>query len=79
MVNKETALNLRKQFAVQKCAGKDFGKAYIANSVTLATRVRVDILKATAKHYATEGEEMYVSAFSSRPMLHVRPKEEGRR
>jgi hypothetical protein len=79
MANREIALNVRKQFSVQKRAGKDFGKAYIANSVTLATRVRVDILKAMAKQYATEGVEMYVSAFSSRPMLHVRPKEEGGR
>jgi hypothetical protein len=79
MANREIAIKVQKQFAVEKRAGKDFGKAYVANSVTLATRVRVDILKAMAKHFATEREEMYVSAFASRPMLHVRPKEVGKR
>ncbi len=58
----------------QKKAGQDFGKVYIANSVTLATRVRVDIMRLIAKKFSTEREELFVMAFSSRPILHVRTK-----
>ena len=47
--------------------------------MTLGTRVRVEIMKAMAKCFANEKEIMYVSAFSSRPMLHLRPKESGSR
>jgi hypothetical protein len=45
----------------------------VANSVCLATRVRVDILKAIAKQFSdSSGEIMYVSAYMSRPVLHIR-------
>lgn len=75
----DLALKLRKQFAAKKKAGQDFGSTYLVNSVTLGTRVRIEILKAMAKCFASEQEIMYVSAFSSRPLLHVRPKETGSR
>ena len=75
----DLALRIRKQFAVKKRGGADFGKVYLANSVTLGTRVRVDILKAMAKCFTTEREIMYVSAFTSRPLLHVKQKEAGAR
>ena len=51
----------------------------MSNSVTLGTRVRIEILKAMAKCLGSNSETMYVSAFSSRPLLHVRPKETGSR
>ena len=60
----ELAGRLRKQFATKKKAGTDFGRTYIANSVTLGTRVRIEILKAIAKNCVGEREIMYVSAFS---------------
>jgi hypothetical protein len=47
----------------------------MANSVTLGTRVRIEILRAVAKSFASDGEVMYVTAFTSRPLLHVRPKD----
>jgi hypothetical protein len=47
--------------------------------VTLGTRVRIEIIKAMAKCFANEKEIMYVSSFSSRPMLHLRLKESGSR
>ena len=40
------AAKIRKQFAAKKRGGHDFGKIYMANSTTLGTRVRVEILKA---------------------------------
>jgi len=52
---------------------------FIANSVTLATRVRIEILKALAKLLTTESEDAYVQSFSSRPMLHYQSKEHIRR
>jgi hypothetical protein len=45
----------------------------MANSVTLATRVRVEILRAVARQFSTKGgEEMYVTAYTSRPVLHIK-------
>ena len=79
MNSSELATRIRKQFAAKKKAGHDFGRVYLANSVTLGTRVRIDILKAMAKCFAGEKEIMYVSAFTSRPLLHVKPKEAGSR
>ena len=69
------ASRLRKLFAVKKRGGHEFGKIYVANSVTLGTRVRVEILKAMAKCLASDKEAMFVSAFASRPLLHVKPKD----
>ena len=73
---RELALKLRQEFAAKKKAGEDFGRIYLANSVTLATRVRVDIMKAMAKKFTTEREDMFVVAFASRPVLQVRSKEQ---
>jgi hypothetical protein len=71
----DLATKIRKQFAAKKKGGHDFGKIYMCNSVTLGTRVRIEILKAMAKNLAGDKETMYVSAFASRPMLHVRSSE----
>ncbi len=74
--SRDLAMKIRKQFA-QKKKETDFGRVFIANSVTLGTRVRVDILKAMAEHYSTDKETLSVSAFISRPVLHVKSKEGG--
>jgi hypothetical protein len=50
MKNRKVALAIRRQFTVKRRTGGDFGRLWIANSVTLATRVRIDILKAMVKH-----------------------------
>ena len=75
----ELAVKIRKQFAAKKKSGHDFGRVYLANSVTLGTRVRIEIMRVMAKCCANDNEIMHVSAFSSRPMLHVRPKKTGGR
>ena len=77
--SREMAFRIRKEFVVGKRSEGYTGRIFIANSVTLATRVRVDILKAIAKKYASDKEIMSVSAFVSRPVLHVRSKEGGSR
>lgn len=47
----------------------DFANLYFSNSVTQATRVRIEILKALAKKLTTETESAYVQGFISRPVL----------
>ncbi len=44
----------------------------MANSVSLSTRVRVDIMKAMAKKISDKTMTAHVAAYSSRPILHVR-------
>ena len=74
MESRELARGIRKKFAEKKRAGDDFGKVFIANSVSLGTRVRIDILKAIAKKYTNEKQDFHVAAFSSRPVLQVKEK-----
>ena len=74
MDNKELARKIRKQFAAKRKAGEDFGRVFVTNSVSLATRVRVDILKVIARLNSTEKEECYVTAYNSRPVMHIKQK-----
>ena len=53
----------------------NFQGLFVANSVTLSTRVRIEILKALAKRLMTVDEEAFVQSFSSRPMLHYQARE----
>ena len=74
-----TARKVRKEFAAKKKAGVDFGKVFLTNSVSLATRVRVDILKAIARMNSSEKEDFYVASYASQPIIHVKQKgNEGR-
>ena len=69
----EVATKIRKAFAEQrKKDPKIFGRLYIANSVSLSTRVRVDIMKAVAKKLTNKVVVAHVAAYSSRPILHVK-------
>jgi len=72
-----SAIAIRKAFADRKKAGEDFGRLFLANCVGLATRVRVDILKAIAKRCTEGNDTAFVVAFTSRPMLHIRTTETG--
>jgi hypothetical protein len=45
---------------------------FVSNSVSLATRVHVDILKAIARKLTNTQDLAYVAGFTSRPMLHIR-------
>jgi hypothetical protein len=69
----EVAIAIRKSVAEKRKADvKTFGRLYIANSVSLSTRVRVDIMKAIAKKLTNKEVNAHVAAYSSRPILHVR-------
>ena len=52
-----------------------FGRMFVANSVTLATRVRSDILKVIAGKCSNDREDFFVIGFTSRPVLSVRRKD----
>ena len=43
---REIATKIRKHFINMRKVGHNFGRVYLVNSVTLATRVRIDIMKA---------------------------------
>jgi hypothetical protein len=79
MSSKETAIKIRRSFAQKKKAGQDFGRVYITNCVTLATRVRIEILKAMSKKFASDNTEMFVMGYASRPVLHVKSKNPNQR
>ena len=73
-----SASEVRKAFAdKRKREGKDFtlGRVFMANCVGLATRVRVDVLKALALKLASPTQDAYVTPFTSRPMLHLKGKD----
>ena len=48
----------------------NFKGLFIANAVTLATRVRIEILRAISKTLISDDTESFVQGFSSRPLLH---------
>ena len=72
--DRETAIKIRKDFAAKKKGGHDYGRLGIFNSVTLATRVRIEILWAMAKKIQNEKETATVLGYSSRPTLQVKDK-----
>ena len=72
MESRELAMEIRKKYAAKRRDGEDFGKLFLANSVTLGTRVRVDILKAMANKFTTPDLTIQVSNFVARPVLQLR-------
>ena len=73
--SKDTAILIRKEFAKKKKGGVDYGRLGIFNSVTLATRVRIEIMWAMAKSPGNESEIRTVLSYSSRPILQIKDKE----
>jgi hypothetical protein len=73
----ENASLIRKAFAEKKKSGTDLGRLFIANCVNLATRVRVDILKALARKVSNSNTVAYAVPFVSRPVMQIRSKESG--
>jgi hypothetical protein len=71
----EHAFALRKAFAEKrkkKELSPELDSLFLANCVNLATRVRVDILKAIAKKLTNDSDLAYVAGFTSRPTMHLR-------
>ncbi len=57
-----------------KAESPNFSGLFIANAVTLTTRVRIEILRALSSVLTNDDQEAFVKGFSSRPVLCVRPK-----
>ena len=73
--NRDIAIKIRREFAAQKKGGKDFGRLAVFNSVTLATRVRIEVLWALAKKRGNEKESATVQSYVSKPTLIIKDKE----
>ena len=74
---REDALKLRKEFGKLRKEKKYDGGRFIANCMTLGTRVRLKILKSIAWKCSSLSEDMYVHGFTSRLVLQVIPKNGG--
>jgi hypothetical protein len=71
----EHALAIRKAFALErknKLFSMDLESLFITNCMNLATRVRINILKATARRVSNDKNLAYVSGFISRPIMHIK-------
>ena len=55
--------------ALAKAQNVDFARLFFSNSITQATRVRIEVMKAIAKKLTTLTENAYVQGFISRPVL----------
>ena len=69
------AVALRKAFAERrkkKDLGSELDSLFLTNCVNVATRVRVDIMKALARRLTNSTDLAYVAGFTSRPMMHIR-------
>ncbi len=55
--------------ALAKAKTAEFGTLFFSNSVTLATRVRIEIMRCIAKKLTTESEVAFVQGFISRPAM----------
>jgi len=75
----EVAGGVRKAFAEKRkeSDGKALGRLFMTNSVTLSTRVRVDIMKSISRKVTCPQESAHVASYSSRPILHVRTTGKG--
>jgi hypothetical protein len=75
MENPEQAMIIRRAYAEKKknkSLSKDLDSLFIANCVSLATRVRVDVMKAIARRLTNQNDLAYVAGFTSKPMMHIR-------
>ena len=77
MKEKALAIKIRRDFGQQKREGRIEGRMFVANSVTLATRVRLEVLRAIAKVCSNPNEDFFVMGFTPRPVLQIKRKTGG--
>jgi hypothetical protein len=71
----ESAAAIRKAFAEKSKSRQltgNYERLFITNSVNLATRVRIDVMKAVAQKISSDRVKAFVVGFISRPVMHVR-------
>ncbi len=57
-----------------KAESSNFKGLFIANAVTLTTRVRIEILRALSSCLTNDSQDAFVKGFSSRPVLCIKSK-----
>jgi hypothetical protein len=75
----ENAMAVRRAFAEKrknKSLKPEFESLFVTNCVNLATRVRIDVLRAIARKITNDKDIAYVSGFISRPMMHIKSANE---
>ncbi len=73
----ELAREIRKIFAIERAAKQikpELADLQVMTMVTLATRIRMNIMKSIAKRIETSTESAYVPNFLSRPIMHIKKK-----
>jgi hypothetical protein len=73
----DQAKEIRKMFAIERAAKRispDLANLQVMTMVTLATRIRMDIMKAIARRIETIDTAAYVPNFLSRPIMHIKKK-----
>ena len=75
--DRECALKIRKGYGQMRKEGKVEGRLFVANSVTQATRVRLEVLRAIAKVCLNSNEDFFAQSFTSRPVLQIKRKDSG--
>lgn len=78
----ENAMAVRRAFAEKrknKSLKPEFESLFVTNCVNLATRVRIDVLRAIARKITNDKDIAYVSGFISRPMMHIKSSNDATR
>ena len=75
--DREGAMKIRKEYGKQRKEGNVVGGIFVSNSVTLGTRVRLEMRKAIARKCSSAEEDMFVQGFVSRPVLQIKQKNGG--
>jgi len=73
----EKAREVRKAFAIRRAANDlpaGYEKVQVTTVITLATKVRFEIMKAIARRIESDSETAYVPTFLPRPILHIKAK-----
>jgi hypothetical protein len=76
----EKAREIRKAFAVKKASNSlpdGMESIQVLTVITLATKIRIDLMKAIARRIESDSESAYVPSFLPRPILHIKAKSRG--
>lgn len=76
----ENARDIRKAFATKRSSNslhESLEKVQVLTVITLATKIRLDIMKAIARRIESDNESAYVPSFLPRPILHIKAKGRG--
>lgn len=76
LVDKEWAIKIRRGYGQMKKERKFDGSLFVAYSVTQATRVGLEVLRAIPRVCLSNSEDFFMQSFSSRPVLQIKKIDE---